>query len=127
MKSATTSRRPMRENQDSCQTEAVESRLVCALASLGDALDQANPSESESIDPVISNLELVQRLFETGCVEPEEHALIRRGVDNALAGLSGLVFEVQKERDSVGRELARIRRRRPVKEAAPASRLDCQT
>jgi len=117
----------MLENQNSCQTTSEDSRLVHALASLGEALDQATPSESETIEPVISNLALVQRLFETGCVEPEQHAEIRRGVDQALAGLSGLVFEVQRERDSVGRELARVRRRRPMKEVDTPSRLDCQT
>lgn len=101
--------------------------LLHALSELGLALDRASGSDAATVEPVISGLMLVERLFKVSRVSPEQHAAVRSGIDNALTGLSSLVIEVQRERDEVGRELARVRRQRPVPTLAAPNRLDCET
>ncbi len=99
-----------------------------AIGSLGDALDRANADDPRSIEPVLARVAALRAASSRTELDASRFPDVRSRLDRVMGRFQQLIDDLVVIRDGVGRDLARVRRRRrELGQAAPnlgGSRLD---
>ncbi|MFG0319734.1 MAG: hypothetical protein ACF8XB_20855 [Planctomycetota bacterium JB042] len=83
-----------------------------AIGSLGDALDRADADDPRSIEPVLARVAALRAAASGAALDASRFPDVRARLDQVMSRFQGLIDDLVVIRDGVGRDLARVRRRR---------------